>query len=94
MGKYGKNMCKPVFTSIEMVIKVATQGVLRGFYETGEPNVKWMIINIFYALVHWMEGYLLQCRWYAKSTVEHLMQSFGISAVQLSEGTDFNMSTC
>ena len=46
-----------------------------------------------HAIVPWFAGYLLYGRQYTTETVQPSMESFDIQAVQLAEGSSFDVTT-
>ena len=84
---------KPVFQSVQMVTKGAAEGSIRVFYMREDPDVRRVVKNMAYAIVAWFAGYLKYGRKYTMDTVRPLMESFEVSAVQLAEGSHFDVNT-
>ena len=84
---------KPVFQSVQMVTKGAAEGSIRVFYMREDPDVRRVVKNMAHAIVAWFAGYLTYGRKYTLETVRPLMESFDVSAVQLAEGSRFDVNT-
>lgn len=91
--KDGDVIHKPVFQSVQLVTKGAAEGFIRAFYMRDDPDVRRVVKNMAHAIVAWFAGYLEFVRKYTPETVKPPMESFEIAAVQLAEGSQYDVNT-
>ena len=63
------------------------------FYMRDDSDGKQVVRNMAHAVVPWTAGYLSHARNYSIETVMPLMGSFDIQAVQLADGSSFDVDT-